>query len=233
MADQIIQQSQPENAPPATPEQAIQNWQAQSNNLSYIVPEVADKLNETGALLYQAQEAARARGDMAAVDQIGVAYANMERMANQVVQLDGAQQAAAEVIRVIEEDRQKVLGEKADFETGVFELQEDGETEHPLLATLAEDLKEHWENVGFHTNCPGCDAMDNGWYDTIDHDDVNDLFRALMSPYFADKVPTEMRESLGQFLRPWVKLWNVHLNELERREKEFQAKVLDEDEEIE
>src|SRR6185369_6237890 len=102
MSEQLAQQYQREDALPDTPAQAIENWQAQSNSLAHIVPEVAEKLNETGALLYQAQEAARERGDLGAVEQIGVAWANVERMANQVVQLDSAKAAAGEVIKVMD-----------------------------------------------------------------------------------------------------------------------------------
>lgn len=228
MSEQLAQQYEREDMLPDTPAQAIESYQAKTASLAHIVPEVAQKLEETGALLYQAQEAAKARGDLGAVEQIGIAWSNTERMAMQVVQIDSANAAAGEVIKVMDSYRRQAVEEKTNLETAIFELSEDGDTDHPALSALKEDLHDHWLETGFHTDCPGCEAMNLGWADALDHDDVNDLFRALMSPYFVEKIPTEMRESLGQFLRPWLTQWNEYLDELERQEKAADAAMTDE-----
>jgi small-conductance mechanosensitive channel len=213
-----------EDALPETTSQAIQNWQAQSNSLANVVPEVGQRLQEAGAMLGELYAKAEAEGNTEAMNSISVSWTHMETIANQTVQMDATRQAAAEVIKTIDEERQKVTNELTGFKDDVSDLAETGETDNPALLELVEALNDHWHEDGFHTNCPGCDAIEIGWSDeTVGHDDVNDLFRALMSPYFADKIPDEMRDSLGEALRPWLKEWNAYLDELAKQEEAFAA----------
>lgn len=173
MSQQLDQQYKREDTLPDTPEQAIENWQTTSSSLAYIVPEVAAKLEETGALLYQAQEAARFRGDLGTVEQISIAYANIERMANQVVQLDSAKAAAGEVIKVMDGYLQQAVGEKQEVEQELGELVaavEGADFSDPRIEAMAEMIEtDLYEMISEQEsyNDPSEDIYDNAISDML------------------------------------------------------------------
>lgn len=191
------------------PGKSVVNWQTASGQLSHIPTEIADKLNDTGAYLTHIQNAALTIGDQATADMISYSWQNIERIALNAVMLDAARLGATEVIGIIEAARQEVTQTYTNLVGDIHALAADGDTNNPLLEEMRNALEEHWTEDGFHCDCPGCLAMEQGWFDVMDHDTVNDTFYALMSADAAD-VPPLMREELGSFLMSWTGRWDKH-----------------------
>jgi hypothetical protein len=119
-----------EDSLPETTSQAIQNWQAQSNSLANVVPEVGQRLQEAGAMLGELYAKAEAEGNVEAMNSISVSWTHMETIANQTVQMDATRQAAAEVISTIS----KTMG---DLEEAIS----NGDEHHPMLADYAQTIR--------------------------------------------------------------------------------------------
>ena len=77
-----------------TPAQLIENFEAQSNSLANVVPEVAIALQQTGEALGQLYDQAQAVGNTGAMALISASWQRTEMIANQTVQLDALKQAA-------------------------------------------------------------------------------------------------------------------------------------------
>lgn len=128
MSDQYYTQ---EDVLPDTPAQAIQNWEAQSNSLAHVVPEVAARLNETGAYLGELYHKAQAAGDTRGMEIISASWQHIETIGNQTVQIDALGKAAAEVLKTIS----KTMG---DLEEAIAS----GDERHPMLQEYAADIRQ-------------------------------------------------------------------------------------------
>jgi chromosome segregation ATPase len=126
-----------EDVLPDTPEQAIENWQAQSNSLANVVPEVAQLLNDTGARLGELYTKAEATGDQQAMQTISESWANIQTMGNQTVMMDATRQAAASAIAVINDERKRVTEMLSELEEAISE----GDETHPELAEYASQIR--------------------------------------------------------------------------------------------
>lgn len=134
MSEQYYQR---EDALSETPERAIENWTAQSNSLAHVVPEVAQRLEESGAALGELYAKAEASGDERAMQIISTSWTHMETIANQTVQMDATRQAAAAAIQTIDDERQRLADELGGLEKAISE----GDENHPLLAGYAETIR--------------------------------------------------------------------------------------------
>ncbi len=126
-----------EDVLPETPDQAIENFEAQSHSLANVVPDVAIALQQAGEALGQLYEQAKERGDTGAMALISASYERMEFTANQTVQLDALKQSAAAAIATIDEDRRQVIEKLGEYEEALA----DGDESHPLLKEFAEEIR--------------------------------------------------------------------------------------------
>ncbi len=114
------------------PAQLIENFEAQSNSLANVVPEVAIALQQTGEALGQLYDQAQAAGNTGAMALISASWQRTEMIANQTVQLDALKQSAAAAIATIEEERKLVAERLDELETAIH-YQDDT---HPELKDL-------------------------------------------------------------------------------------------------
>ena len=129
MSEQYYQK---EDQLPDTPAQLIENFEAQSNSLANVVPEVAIALQQTGEALGQLYDQAQAAGNTGAMALISASWQRTEMIANQTVQLDALKQSAAAAIATIEEERKLVAERLDELETAIH-YQDDT---HPELKDL-------------------------------------------------------------------------------------------------
>lgn len=134
MSDQYYEK---EDVLPDTPAQAIQNWEAQSNSLAHVVPEVAARLQETGTILGELYAKAEAAGDQRGMEIISASWSHIETIGNQTVQMDAARQAATEVIKTIDDERQRLAEELGGLEEAISE----GNENHPMLEDYAAEIR--------------------------------------------------------------------------------------------
>lgn len=134
MSEQYYDQ---EDVLPDTPEQAIENWQAQSNSLANVVPEVAQLVNDTGARLGELYAKAEAADDHEAMHIIRESWASIQTMGNQTVMMDASRQAAAAAITTINDERMRVTEMLGDLEEAIAE----GDETHPELAEYASQIR--------------------------------------------------------------------------------------------
>ncbi len=134
MTDQYYEQ---EDQLQETPERAIENFQAQSNSLANVVPEVATALEQTGQALGQLYDQAQAAGNTGAMALISASWERAQMIANQTVQLDALKQSAAAAIATIDEDRRQVVEQLSEYENALA----DGDESHPLLKEFAEEIR--------------------------------------------------------------------------------------------
>ncbi len=126
-----------EDVLPNTPDQVIENIQAQSSSLANVVPEVATALNQTGEALGQLYAQAQAAGNTGALALISAAWERTELIANQVVQMDALKQSALDAIATINEERLRVTEELSGLEEAINE----GSERHPLLKDYAAEIR--------------------------------------------------------------------------------------------
>lgn len=120
-----------------TPERAIENFQAQSNSLANVVPEVAIALEQTGQALGQLYDQAQSAGNTGAMALISASWERAQMIANQTVQLDALKQSAAAAIQTLEEDRQLVIERLDELETALA-TEDDS---HPQLREFADSMR--------------------------------------------------------------------------------------------
>lgn len=121
-----------------TPAQLIENFEAQSNSLANVVPEVAIALQQTGEALGELWNQAQAEGNTGAMALISASWQRTEMIANQTVQLDALKQAAAVAIATIEDERRVVAERLEELETAIH-YQDDS---HPEIKELVEAIRE-------------------------------------------------------------------------------------------
>lgn len=121
-----------------TPAQLIENFEAQSNSLANVVPEVAIALQQTGEALGELWNQAQAEGNTGAMALISASWQRTEMIANQTVQLDALKQAAAVAIATIEDERRVVAERLEELETAIH-YQDDT---HPAIRELVEQVRE-------------------------------------------------------------------------------------------
>lgn len=121
-----------------TPAQLIENFEAQSNSLANVVPEVAIALQQTGEALGQLYDQAQAVGNTGAMALISASWQRTEMIANQTVQLDALKQAAAAAIATIEDERRTVAERLEELETAI-ETEDDS---HPELREFADSMRQ-------------------------------------------------------------------------------------------
>lgn len=134
MSDQYYTQ---EDVLPNTPEQVIENVQAQSKSLANAVPDVALALQQSGEALGQLYAQAQDAGNTGAMALISATWERMEFTANQTVQLDALKQSALEAIQTINEDRRQVIEQLGELETAINE----GDEYHPALKEFADGIR--------------------------------------------------------------------------------------------
>ena len=121
-----------------TPAQLIENFEAQSNSLANVVPEVAIALQQAGEALGELWNQAQAEGNTGAMALISASWQRTEMIANQTVQLDALKQAAAVAIATIEDERRVVAERLEELETAIYH----GDETHPDLRDFVEDIRE-------------------------------------------------------------------------------------------
>jgi hypothetical protein len=121
-----------------TPEQLIENFEAQSNSLANVVPEVAIALQQTGEALGELWNQAQAEGNTGAMALISASWQRTEMIANQTVQLDALKQAAAVAIATIEDERRVVAERLEELETAIYHADDS----HPQIKELVEAIRE-------------------------------------------------------------------------------------------
>ena len=123
---------------PDTPAQLIENFEAQSNSLANVVPEVAIALQQTGEALGELWNQAQEAGNTGAMALISASWQRTEMIANQTVQMDAVRQSAAAAIATIEEERKLVAERLEELETAIH-YQDDT---HPELKEFADNLRQ-------------------------------------------------------------------------------------------
>lgn len=121
-----------------TPEQMVENFEAQSNSLANVVPEVALALQQTSEALNELWNQAQESGNTGALALISAAWQRTEMIANQTVQLDALKQSAAVAIATIEDERKRVTEQLEELEAAI-ETEDDT---HPELREFAESMRQ-------------------------------------------------------------------------------------------
>lgn len=123
---------------PDTPQQLIENFEAHSNSLANVVPEVALALQQTGEALGQLYDQAQAANNTGAMALISASWQRTEMIANQTVQMDALKHSAAAAIATIENERQRVAEQLEELQTAIH-YQDDS---HPELKDFAQNLRQ-------------------------------------------------------------------------------------------
>jgi chromosome segregation ATPase len=125
-----------------TPAQVVENFEAQSNSLANVVPEVALALQQTGEALGELWNQAQEAGNTGAMALISAAWQRTEMIANQTVQIDALKQSAAVAIATIEDERKRVTEQLDELETAIYHVDDTHPQIKELVETIREDVSE-------------------------------------------------------------------------------------------
>lgn len=126
-----------EDKPVESSENALANYQAQSNAVANFVPQSAQDLNNIGAALGGAYDAAIAAGKPEVAESINVAWETIQQHVNYIAQLDASREAAMAVIKMIDADKQKAEKNYDELNSAVENLDSDD----PRIASLIEEIE--------------------------------------------------------------------------------------------
>lgn len=226
-----------------TPETALANYQAAQNQVANFVHEAAADMNSAQAILKLFWDRAVAEGDAAAQDNINGIWALFEKTSTRLGQLDANGQLANTALqkieerrRTIEDERRRIQEERAQLEDAIHYAASYGYSTHPLIVDMVNALnKELLDSVEEQVGLEGGlfieenveqVVFENGWWDCIQEGAIEDLVNVLFRSDWAQKVPTELRESLSQAINEFSDAFTEHI---ESQRMQVEQMLIDEE----
>lgn len=124
-----------------TPQTALENWGATLHTLANVAPEIAESVNGIGEQLGELYAVAEQSGDTLAMERLSYSWGHIQQVATKAVMLDGGIQAAKEVIRVVEEERQRLDAEYAELERAVMDVDTNDERVSELVDWVQQEME--------------------------------------------------------------------------------------------
>lgn len=122
--------------------------------------------------------------------------------------------------------------ELKDLNEAINEVVNSGSTENERISELVDIVTETFFEDGLHLECPGCAASENGWYDSVNHDAVNWICRALFG-MDTSEIPGDVQAKFAEHINAAGELIEAWFDEDSKRYMEAQRALIDEAEESE
>lgn len=166
--------------------------------LAHASPEHAQTLvDEAGSLMGQMYDDAQARGDSDGMLAISQSWERVQALKLVSDASTATAHAAVAGMKSAIKQRDKVAGEL----DALIQAIDDGDTSNPHVAGLVDAVEEQQMDSGMWIQCPGCDAINQGF--PVNHDAVNYFVGTLLND--AELVSDTLKQELATFIHDWSK----------------------------